>query len=186
MATTAKAERKAIDKVFILLGIASTAALLVIGSLAWYGYHFATNMVTTELSAQKIFFPPKDSPAIAALPQESQKEINKYAGQQLTTGEQAKAYANHFIGVHLKEAADGKTYAQISNEAMKNPENEKLQALKTTLFQGETLRGILLGTGYAFWTFGMIAKYAAIAAFAGAAVMAVLVLLGLRHLAKLK
>src|SRR5437763_15398061 len=99
----AKTERKAIDKVFILLGTAMTAVLLVVGGLTWYGYHFATNSVKTELSQQKIFFPPKDSPAIAALPSADQKEMSKYAGQQLVNGQQAKVYANNFINVHLQE-----------------------------------------------------------------------------------
>jgi len=182
----AKTERKAIDKVFVLLGTAATFVLLAVGGLAWYGYHFATTMVTNELSQQKIFFPAKGSPAIAALPEADQKEINKYAGQQLLTGQQAKAYADNYINVHLQKIAGGKTYAEVSEEAMKNPTNQKLQAQKATLFQGETLRGLLLGSGYAFWTFGMIAQYAAVAALAGAVVMAVLVALGMRHLAKLK
>ena len=69
---------------------------------------------------------------------------------------------------------------------MKDPTNQKLQTQKATLFQGETLRGILLGSGYAYWTFGMIGKLIAIAAFIGAAVMAVHVWLGVRHLAKQK
>lgn len=179
-------ERKAIDKVFILLGTAMTAVLLAVGGLAWYGYSFATNQVKTELSEQKIFFPPEDSPAIAALPEADQKVINKYAGQQLVNGEQAKVYANNFINVHLKKVADGKTYAEVSSEAQKDPSNQKLQQQKQTLFQGETLRGLLLGSGYAYWTFGMIAKYVAIAAFIGAGVMAILVWLGLLHLAKLR
>ncbi len=179
-------ERKAIDKVFILLGMAMTVVLLVVGSLAWYGYHFATSTVKSELSQQKIYFPPKGSPAIAALPEADQAEINKYAGQQLVDGQQAKVYANNFINVHLQEIAGGKTYAEVSTEALKDPTNTKLQAQKTTLFQGETLRGLLLGSGYAYWTFGMIAQYAAIASFAGAGVMAILVWLGLRHLANVK
>jgi hypothetical protein len=182
----AKTERKAIDKVFILLGVAMTAVLLVVGGLAWYGYHFATNMVTTELSEQKVFFPPKGSAAIASLPASDQKEVNKYAGQQLVDGQQAKVYADNFIKVHLSEIAGGKTYAEISTQAMQDPTNAKLQSQKATLFQGETLRGLLLGDGYSYWTFGVLAKYAAIAAFAGAAVMVVLVWLGLRHVAKLK
>lgn len=184
--TSAKTERKAIDKVFILLGVASTAALIVIGGLAWYGHQFATNMVTKELSAQKIYFPEAGSKALLSLPEADRAEMQKYAGQQLVNGEQAKVYANNYIGVHLSKIAGGKTYAEISEAAMKNPADAKLQGQKATLFQGETLRGVLLGTGYAFWTFGMIAKYAALAAFAGAAIMFVLVLLGVRHLAKLK
>lgn len=183
---SAKSERKAVDTVFILLGLAATIILLVAGSFAWYGYKFATNQVQTELSEQKIFFPAKDSPAIMALPESDQKEINTYAGQQLVNGQQAKVYANHYIKVHLKKIAEGKTYAEISAEAQKDPTNEKLKAQKTTLFQGETLRGILLGSGYSYWTFGMMAKYAAIAAFIGAGALAMLTWLGLRHLAKLK
>jgi hypothetical protein len=182
----AKTERRAIDKVFILLGTAMTALLLVVGSLAWYGYNFATDNVKSELSQQKIYFPEKDSKALEALPERDRKEVAKYAGQQLTTGEQAKVYANNYINAHLKEIAGGKTYAEVSALAREDPANKELQAQKATLFQGETLRGLLLGSGYAYWTFGMIAQYAAIAAFIGAAVMAVLVVLGLRHLAKLK
>lgn len=182
----AKTERKAIDKVFILLGIAMTTVLIVVGGLAWYGYSFATSSVQTELSAQKVFFPSKGSPEIAMLPEADQKEVNKYAGQQLVNGQQAKVYANNYIKVHLSKVANGKTYAEVSAEAIKDPTNPKYQAQKSVLFQGETLRGILLGTGYSYWTFGMIAKYAAIAAFVGAGVMATLVWFGLVHLAKLK
>lgn len=180
------AERKAVDRVFILLGVAMTAFLLVVGGLAWYGYNFANNNVKTELSQQKIFFPAKGSPAIAALPEADQIEVNKYAGQQLVNGQQAKVYANNYINAHLKKIANGQTYAEVSTAAQKDPTNTKLQGQKTSLFQGETLRGLLLGSGYAYWTFGMIAKFAAIAAFIGAGVMAVLVLLGVRHLTKLK
>ncbi len=179
-------ERKAIDKVFILLGSVATVVLIVAGALAWYGYSFATGMVKEQLSAQKIYFPAKDSEAFAALSQEDQNEVERYAGQQLVDGDQAKVYANNYIGAHLRAIADGKTYAEVSAEASKDPTNEKLKAQKTTLFQGETLRGMLLGSGYAFWTFGLIAKYVALAAFAGAAVMAVLVFLGFGHLSKLK
>lgn len=182
----AKTGRKAIDKVFILLGTATTSVLLVVGGLAWYGYHFATNQVKTELSQQKIFFPPKGSPAITSLPAADQVEMNKYAGQQLLDGQQAKVYANNFIKVHLDEVAGGQTYAEVSTAALKDPTNTKLQAQKAALFQGETLRGLLLGDGYSYWTFGMIAQYMAIAAFVGAGIMLILVLLGLRHLANLK
>lgn len=182
----AKTERRAIDKVFILLGTAMTAVLLVVGGLAWYGYHFATNSVTTELSDQKVFFPSKDSPALKALPQADQAEMNKYAGQQLTNGQQAKVYANNFIKVHLQEVAGGQTYAEVSTAALKDPTNLKLKTQKAVLFQGETLRGLLLGDGYSYWTFGMLAKYVAIVSFVGAGVMAILVWLGLLHIAKLK
>lgn len=175
----AKSDRKTIDKIFILLGAAITVVLVVLGTMAWWGYDFATSMVKKELTAQKIYFPEKGSPALdpAKYP-----GLQQYAGQLVDNGPKAKAYANEYIGEHLKSIAGGKTYAEVSAEALKDPTNAKLQAQKTSLFQGETLRGILIGTGYAYWTFGVLAQYAAIAAFAGAIVMAVLVLLGLGHL----
>ena len=179
----ARTERKAIDKVFILLGIAATVMLVVAGSMAWYGYKFATNSVRTELAAQKVYFPAKGSPGLD--PKEF-PDLQQYAGQLVDNGPKAKAYANGFIGRHLEKVADGKTYSEVSALAMKDPTNTKLQQQKQTLFQGETLRGLLLGDGYAYWTFGILALYASIASFAGAAVMGILVLLGLRHLSQLK
>jgi hypothetical protein len=179
----AKSHRKVIDKVFILLGVVTTGVFVLMGCLAWWGYHFATNQVKTELTSQKIYFPPKGSPALdpAEFP-----TLQKYAGQIVDNGPKAKAYANDFINVHLEKIAGGKTYSEISTLAMQDPTNAKLQAQKATLFQGETLRGLLLGDGYAYWTFGLMAKYAAIAAFAGAAIMSILVWLGLVHLARLR
>lgn len=175
--------RQAVDTVFVLLGAAVAVVLLVMGGLLYYGHKFATGQVRTELAAQKIFFPPAGSPALdpAVYP-----GLQQYAGQQVDDGPKAKAYANEFIGQHLKDIAGGKTYSEVSAEARKDPTNAELQAQKAQLFQGETLRGILLGTGYAYWTFGMIALYASLASLAGATVMAVLVLLGLRRIRQLR
>lgn len=184
MAITKKEQRRVIDKVFILLGAVVMLVLLAAGGIAWKGYSFATDQVKTELSSQKITFPPKDSPALAALPAADRAQVEKYAGQELTTGDQAKVYANNFIAVHLSKIAGGKTYAEVSTEALANPTDAKLQAQKATLFQGETLRGLLLSAGYSYWTMGMLAKDAAIAFLAGAAIMFVLVVAGLGRLAR--
>ena len=179
----AKNQRRTIDKIFILLGIVTTVVLLVIGGLAWWGYNFATTNVRDELSAQKIYFPPKGSPALGP---EEFPTLQQYAGQIVNNGPKAKAYANEFIGKHLEQVAGGQTYAEVSTAALKDPGNAKLQAQKAALFQGETLRGLLLGDGYAYWTFGMLAQYVAIASFVGAAIMALLVCFGLIHLARLR
>lgn len=179
----ASAERKAVDKVFILLGVVAMVALLGVSVLASTGYQFATSQVKNELSAQKIYFPPKGSPAFSA---EEFPDIQKYAGQLVDDGPKAKAYANGFIGRHLEKVAGSKTYAEVSAEAMKDPANTTLQQQKATLFQGETLRGLLLGDGYAYWTFGTMALYASIGALIGAMIIAVLVLLGLQHLKRLR
>lgn len=179
-------ERRAIDRVFIMLGTAMAIVLVAIGALAWYGYSFAAGMVTNQLSAQHIYFPSEDSAAFKRLPETDQQAIIPYAGQQLVNGEQARIYADNYIAVHIHEMADGKTYAEVSNESMKDPSNQKLQGLKTALFQGETLRGMLLGSGYAFWMFSMIARFVALASLAGAAFMVVFVVLGFGHLNKIK
>lgn len=185
MAVSKKEQRQVIDKVLVLLGVVAAVVFVVAGAIAWKGYDFATNQVKTELTAQKIYFP-EEGPAIDALPAEDAAEVKKYAGQQLVNGEQAKVYANNYINAHLKEIADGKTYAEVSNEARKDPTNEALKAQKASLFQGETLRGLLLSAGYSYWTMGMLAKLAALVFFAGAAVMALLVVLGLRRISSQK
>jgi hypothetical protein len=109
--------------------------------------------------------------------------LNQYAGQQLTTGDQARAYADHFIAVHLSEIAGGQTYAEVSTKAQANPTDAKLQGQVAMLFKGETLRGMLLNA-YAFWTVGVIARIAALVAFVAGGIMAVLTLLGFWHMTK--
>lgn len=178
----AKTERKIIDKVFIMLGVCATAVLLVVGGLAWWGYSFAHNQVHDELASQKIFFPAKGS---ATLSPTEFPDLQKYAGQQVDNGQKAKAYANDFIGVHINKIAGGQTYAQVSSAAQANPTNATLQQEKATLFQGETLRGLLLNA-YAFSTLGMISYYVALTAFVGAILFAILVLFGLAHLKRTK
>jgi hypothetical protein len=106
--------------------------------------------------------------------------LEKYAGQQLTTGAQAEAYADHFIAVHLSEMPYGGVYAKVSAASRANPSNTALAAEVQTTFQGTTLRGLLL-EAYAFSEFGLIAMYAAIASFILAGIMLLLVGLGLWH-----
>jgi len=183
MARSAKTKRKMIDKVLISFGVVATVVLIGMGGLAWWTYSFTSSNVHSELAAQKIYFPPKGSPALAS-PQIG-PYLNQYAGQQLLTGPQAKAYANHFIAVHLSEIASGKTYAEVSSESLANPTNAQLKQQAQTLFQGETLRGLLLGDAYAFATIGQIAKIVAYVLFIAAVVMLVLVLMGLAHLSQI-
>lgn len=163
--TNAKVQTKTVQVVFIYLSVIVAVLLLVLGGLALWANRFTTNMVRTELAAQKIYFPEKGS---AALDPQEFPDLQKYAGQLVDTPEEAKAYANGYIGRHLDKVAGGKVYAEVSAEARKDPTNATLQQQKATLFQGETLRGILLGTGYAFGTIGTIAGVAAVLMFAGA------------------
>lgn len=173
-------QRKTVDKVLTWLGVVATVALLAIGGLASWTYHFTTNTVHDELVSQKIYFPPKGS---AALDPKEFPGLQQYAGQMVDNGPKAKAFANEFIAKHLEKVAGGKTYAQVSAEALADPTNQQLQQQANTLFKGETLRGLLLGDAYSFWTVGRIAGIAAGIAFVAGGVMAVLVLLGFARLA---
>jgi hypothetical protein len=125
---------------------------VVVGVLAIAGGSYDRQVVHDQLAPQKIFFPAAGSPAL--LP-----GIKQYAGQQLLSGDQAKAYANNFINVHLAKVAGGQTYSQVSSAAIAAPTNTKLAAEKATLFQGETLRGLLLGA----WGWSMIGMIATLA-----------------------
>jgi hypothetical protein len=62
--------------------------------------------------------------------------VSQYAGQQLTTGAQAKVYANDFIAVHLSEMPYGGVYSKVGAAALAAPTNAKLAALKQTVFTG--------------------------------------------------
>jgi hypothetical protein len=141
------------------------------GFLFW-GNSFVHNQIQTELTSQQIVFPAADSKAITSLPAEDAAAMTTYAGQQLTTGEEAQVYANHFIGVHLNEIAGGQTYSQVSAKAQANPTDTKLAGQVQTLFRGETLRGLLLNA-YGWWTIGTYALYAAIGLFIAALAVAV-------------
>jgi hypothetical protein len=176
----AKNKRKMIDKMLISFGVLATIILAGMGGLAWWTYTFTSSNVHNELSAQKIYFPELGSPALAS--PKIGPYLNQYAGKELLTGPEAKAYADHFIAVHLSEVANGQTYAQVSAESLANPSNAQLKAEAATLFQGETLRGLLLGDAYAFSTVGHIAQVVAYCLFISAGVMAILVLMGLVHL----
>jgi hypothetical protein len=64
---------------------------------------------------------------------------------------------------------------------MANPKDTALAGEVETVFKGTTLRGMLLNA-YGFWQMGQIALWGAIAAFAGAALLLILVLFGVWHL----
>jgi hypothetical protein len=173
--------RRTFDALMVTAGLALTAVLLVAGGLLAWGHSFVTNDVHSQLAAQKIVFPPANSPEIKALPAPDAAAMRIYAGQTMTTGAQAQAYADHFILVHLREIGGGLTYSQLSAKAMADPKNTKLADQVAAVFKGTTLRGMLLNA-YGFWTMGQIAFIGAIVAFAGAALLLVLSLFGVWHL----
>jgi hypothetical protein len=176
--------RKVFDRLTSSVGVLMVVVLLVAGGLLTWGHSFVSSNVHSQLARQDITFPsqaafahPKPGSEITAAMIPS---VSKYAGQQLVTGPQAEAYADHFIAVHLSEMPYGGVYSKISAAAIASPTNTSLKALEQTSFQGTTLRGLLL-EAYAFSTIGLIMLWAAIAAFAAALVMSLLVGAGLWH-----
>ncbi len=188
-------KRRTIDRIVSLIGLGLSVFLFVAAGLLNWGYSFADKSVTEQLAAQRISFPAADSDSFKNLADEDRVAIGPFAGMQLTTGEQAKAYADHYIGAHVKGIAGGKTYSEVSGAALAasaaskaDPTNTALAAEAATLmgqrqslFMGETLKG-LLGYSYAFWQVGQIAMYAAWAALAGGVIMLILSILGFMHL----
>jgi hypothetical protein len=192
-------KRRTFDRIVSFVGLGLSVFLLVAAVLLNWGASFANESVNTQLAQQKITMPDKDSAGFKALSEEAQTKLAPFSKMPLTTGEQAQAYADFYIGSHLKGIAGGKVYSEVSGMALgaaakskADPTNAALAAetanlmgQRTTLFMGETLRGLLLYS-FAFWQIGQIAMYAAWAAAAGGLLMLVLTLLGFAHLRRVE
>jgi hypothetical protein len=176
--------RRVFDVLTSAVGLVLVVVLLVAGGLLMWGYSYDHNNVHNQLAEQQISFPPKAAFAHpvpgSEITQAMIPSVSQYAGQQLLTGPQAEAYADHFIAIHLSEMPYGGVYSKISTAARAEPKNTKIAELETTSFQGTTLRGLLL-EAYGFSKIGTIMLYGAIASFILALVMLGFVLLGFRH-----
>lgn len=181
--------RAVLDKLISWTGFALAAVLLIAGGLLTWANLFIADQVEEQLSAQNIVMP--EGGALESLPEADREALEEFAGEPLTTGPQARAYADHYIQAHMNASSDGRAYSEVSNAARELAADpnadpaavEEAGALKESLFQGNTLRGLLL-YGFAFATMGTIAGYAAIASFAGGALFLVLAFLGIRHARK--
>jgi hypothetical protein len=167
--------------------ILSLQAMMVVilaasSGFLFYEGSFTTDMIKTQLTAQQIYFPNADQIKTGGAldPAEFPQEIRDQAGKQLVDGNQARIYANDFLGKHLQGVAGGSTYATIgtkisaANAALAaasktDPNYATLQAnvatlngQRDTLFKGETLRSMLLNA-YGWWTIGVYTTYAGIA-----------------------
>ena len=182
-------KRRTFDKLVSYVGLGLAALLLIFGGMLNFGAAFANDSVQTQLANQNISFPIE-----AGLPAETRDQLAKWAGKQVTTGEMARDYSDLFIWEHMKAAGTavlGKpaTYSEVSSAYLAAQRNsstdpaqlQKLSDLQDTLFMGNTLRGMLL-EAYAFGTMGVIAGYAAIAAFAGGILFLLLAIAGLMHI----
>ncbi|TQM64304.1 hypothetical protein [Humibacillus xanthopallidus] len=176
--------RKTLDKLISWTGLIMAVVLAIAGGLLIYASSFVSNNVREQLSQQNITMP-----AAAALETQEQKDaLLQYAGQPMENGAQAKAFADHYILVHMNTQSNNKTYSEVSGEYMKAAKDPNadpatvaaLGELRQSLFMGNTLRGLLLNA-YAFDTMGTVALWAGIAALIGAALLLALGIMGLRH-----
>ncbi|MDB5169687.1 MAG: hypothetical protein JWN82_83 [Candidatus Saccharibacteria bacterium] len=177
--------RSTLDKIIASSGLVLAVVLLLMSGALFWAHDFIHGQVKEQLSAQKITFPAASGPEIAALPAADKDQVSKYAGQALTSGAQAKVYADNYIAAHLQHIGDGKTYAELSAAAIANPTDQALAGKAQTVFKGETLRGLLLNA-YAFDTMAIVAKMAALVSLTGAVVLLVLAVLGFRHAGSVK
>ena len=180
--------RSVLDKLVSVTGLALAAVLLIAGGLLTWANTFIGDQVHDQLSMQGITMP--EGEALASLPKADANALKEFAGSPLDTGPEARAFADHYILVHMNAASDGQTYEEVSGQFVGLSDEDKASAdgqalgqLRQTLFMGDTLRGLLL-YGYAFATMGTIAGIAAIGSFAGGGVLLLLAGLGLWHARK--
>jgi hypothetical protein len=155
---------------FIVSTVTTAVAviLLAAGGMLMWGSAYVHNTVQGQLASQQIFFPAKAAFAHAKAGTEVTPNmiplVSQYAGEQLLTGQQAEAYADHFIAQHIYDMSGGKTYSQLSAESIAQPKNTQLVGLVSTVFKGETLRSMLLNA-YGWWKVSQITYIASIVAF---------------------
>jgi hypothetical protein len=194
-------QRRVFDRLASGIGAALVVILLIAGGLLVWGHSFASSNVHNQLAQQQIYFP-KQSEINAVKAQYAKggqkavtdpefpnaklmiSALEPYAGKQVLSGKEAQVYANDFIGQHLYAMPLHGVYSQVSGAARTAKPGSKqattLAALETTVFQGTTLRGLLL-EAYGFGTISVIMLWAAIVSFIGAAVLLLLTALGIQH-----
>jgi hypothetical protein len=185
-----KMKRKNFDKIVTAVGFGLAVFLLIAAGLLNWGAGFASDAVSSQLTAQEISIP-----AVTGNPDETAEVTAFFADngdQTLADAAQAQMYADHFLGFHLSKMptyAAATAASRAANAAMAmNPSDQDLKAdaasklaMVDTVFKGTVLRGTLL-TAYAFGTLGSIAGISALVSLAGALVMLFLSILGLLHI----
>lgn len=170
---------KKVVTTLVAAGLAIAAvALFVFGAVLGDRGNYAVDEVKAQLSEQKINIPPKSSPALEGKEYDVLRAYAKDKPVLITTGGQAKAYADHFIRVHLREMgqtyseasdvaraarteADAATKANAPDAATLDAKAKGLEAKVQTLFRGESLRGMLLNA-WGWWLQGRYALTASI------------------------
>ncbi len=200
-------KRRTLDLIISGGGLVLAVVLLALGLVLQNQANFAKDYAATQLGAQLITMPAAD--ALGGADQQPGGECLVKFGQGdaaarlMTTGAQAECYANQYIAYHMRSSAEeagypGATYStlggitrgiqsQIDEATTAGTDTTALtaqltaaNALRDTMFKGETLRGLLLTT-YGFSVFAERLDQAAILAYIAAAVLLVLSIAGFVH-----
>ena len=99
-------------------GLAASVVLIAFGAVAIYMGVDGRNTVRDNLKQEQIYFGDASDPAVA-------KYADQWAGDQLLTGDQARAFAQ-IMRMHALEASGNLTYAQMGRfQSAANPSDPK-------------------------------------------------------------
>jgi len=99
-------------------GLAASVVLIVFGVAALYMGFDGRSTVQDSLKQEQIYFGDASDPAVA-------KYADQWAGQQVKTGDQARAFAK-VMRMHTLEASGGLTYAQMGRyQSAAKPSDQK-------------------------------------------------------------
>ena len=177
--------RRTIDKLLVAIGLVAAIVFAAASAMLMWGSNART---TSTASSSRT----SSSPTPTASARKAATTSCKYADEQVTTGAEAEAYQPASVPRRHRRRQDlrrdrrpGAAQAVVDARESGASEAEiaelqatatELKAQRDSLFRGETLR--LLLSSYAWATVGAIAGIAAYVAFAGAAVLLVLVVAG--------
>jgi hypothetical protein len=177
-----------IDMLISWSGAIIAFVMIAVGAAAIFGGSFAMSNVSDRLEPQNITFPPAE----AMSDFDKSEGLTAFAGQKVDTGVEAEAFSR-YIGGHLVDVNDGKSYAETSSEsrayaetigetptAAESAKAAELSGKVETLFRGETLRGMLLNA-YGWWTVGQITLFVGIGAAIAGLLLALFAGMGFVH-----
>ena len=99
-------------------GLGASVVLIRFGVAALYMGFDGRSTVQDSLKQEQIYFGEASDPAVA-------KYADQWAGQQVTTGDQARAFAK-IMRMHTLEATGGLTYAQMGRfQSAAKPSDQK-------------------------------------------------------------
>jgi hypothetical protein len=175
--------RKMWDQIVSGAGAVVAVVLLMLGAVAIYGGTFGQDNVRDRLAPQNVTFPP-----LEAMTPEEKTLVGDFAGTKVVDGPGAEAFSD-YIGLHLEETNEGKTYSETSSmaraEGLSEKEAAELSGMADSLFKGETLRAMLLNA-YGWWTVSSLVIFAGYGLLAAGALLALLAILGFFHARKVE